>query len=208
MALASFRRDSWLSRDIIGSSVPLRMDRNENIPNNNVNAALNRPVEAESRKIVRRTSPVVKTNVATVLASPKGIAVFTISFKVLALTALVKKANFLVAIAPERANVIKLPIRNTTHTSRRLRPRDNRRREIPTVTDRSTIVTKAGYSKRSKARKIELNVFAYEEMTLALPRSIVTLLANGSANTIWVATQSATRAIATRRSRRSATVVR
>src|SRR5437899_1815634 len=113
-----------------------------------------------------------------------------------------------VEIAPERANVIKLPIRNTTHTSRRLRPRDNRRREIPTVTDRSTIVTKAGYSKRSKARKIELNVFAYEEMTLALPRSIVTLLANGSASTIWVATQSATRAIATRRSRSSATVVR
>src|SRR5439155_27258212 len=126
------------------------MDRNENIPHNNVNAALNRPVEAESRKIVRRTSPVVKTNVATVLASPKGIAVLTISFKVLALTALVKNANFLVAIAPERANVIKLPIRNTRHTSRRLRTRDHSRRESPTVTDRSTIVTECGHWKRSE----------------------------------------------------------
>src|SRR5437879_10793469 len=105
------------------------MDRNENIPNNSVNAALNRPVEAESRKIVRRTSPVVKTNVATGLASPKGIAVVTISCKVLALTALGKNANFLVAIAPERDNAITLPIRNTTHTSSRRSQRDNRHRE-------------------------------------------------------------------------------
>src|SRR5438445_13286192 len=98
------------------------MDRNENIPNNNVNAALNRPVEAESRKIVRRRSPDVKTNVATVLASPKGIAVFTIAFKVLALTALVKNTKYIVPIGPERGNLIKQPRRHTTHASRALRP--------------------------------------------------------------------------------------